>query len=265
MDIEIKELPEITYCDKCKDPTGMFVTILGKERIVPVICSCRKKELEKEKELEEKKELAKRVDELICQGLMDKQFLNNTFDNDNGSNLKILGICKNYVAKWEEVKKENIGMLLYGDVGRGKTFYACCIANELFTKNKVSICITSFPKILDKLMNFDEQSKSLIEKLKTQSLLVIDDFGVERDTEFALEQIFKILDDRLRSGFPTLITTNLDIKVFNEPKTVMQRRIYSRVLEMCPIKILVDNQNNRQIKANNKSILAKQILSENNK
>lgn len=262
MEINIKELKEITYCEKCKEETAMFINILGKERIVPVICSCRKKELEKEKELEEKKELAKRVDELICQGLMDRQFLNNSFESDNGSNLKILNACKKYVAKWDEIKKENIGMLLYGDVGRGKTFYACCIANELFTKNKVSICITSFSKILDKLMNFDEQSKSLIEKLKTQNLLVIDDFGVERDTEFALEQIFKILDDRLRSGFPTLITTNLDIEVFHEPKTLMHRRIYSRILEMCPIQILVDNQNNRQIKTDNKNNIARKILSD---
>lgn len=260
MDINIKELEEVTYCKKCGEKTGMIVNLLGKERIVPIMCSCRKQELAELEIKQKKEELQQRINLLINQGIMDKQFLNNKFENDNGSNLKILNVCKKYTDKWQDIKKENIGIIFYGDVGRGKTFYASCIANELF-KNGVSICITSFPKIIDKLMNFTEQSKLLIDKVKTQSLLVIDDFGVERETEYVLEQIFKILDDRLRSGLPTIITTNLDINNFQNPKTIEQRRIYSRILEMCPIKLLVDNKNNRQEKADVKTNLAKQILS----
>ena len=251
---------KITYCETCGAQTNMVINFLGKEKVVPIICDCRKKEIEKEKIMEDQKILNQRIDLLISQGIMDKEFLNNRFENDNGSNPEILNVCKKYTDKWKEIKKENIGIIFYGDVGRGKTFYASCIANELF-KNGVSICITSFPKIIDKLMNFTEESKILIDKVKTQSLLVIDDFGVERETEYVLEQIFKILDDRLRSGLPTIITTNLDINNFQNPKTIEQRRIYSRILEMCPIKLLVDNQNNRQEKADVKTNLAKQILS----
>ena len=89
------------------------------------------------------------------------------------------------------MKEENIGILFYGDVGRGKTFYASFIANELFKKD-ISVCITRFPKMIDKLMNFTEESKLLIEKVKSQSLLAIDDFGVERETEYVLEKCFKL-------------------------------------------------------------------------
>lgn len=259
MDINIKELEEVTYCKKCGEKTGMIVNLLGKERIVPIMCSCRKQELAELEIKQKKEELQQRINLLINQGIMDKQFLNNKFENDNGSNLKILNVCKKYTDKWQDIKKENIGIIFYGDVGRGKTFYASCIANELF-KNGVSICITSFPKIIDKLMNFTEESKMLIEKVKTQNLLVIDDFGVEREIEYVMEQMFKILDDRLRTGLPTIITTNLEIKQLEQPKTLAQRRIYSRILEMCPIKILVDNKNNRLEKSERKINIAREIL-----
>ena len=250
---------EITYCENCGEQNTMVINLLGVDRLVPCLCSCRREEIEKEKFEEHQKELERRMTTLIAQGLTDKEFLKNTFEKDNGSNMKVFNACKKYVENWEKMKKENIGILFYGDVGRGKTFYASCIANELF-KNGVSVCITSFPKIINKLMNFTEESKLLVEKVKSQSLLVIDDFGVERETEFVLEQMFQIIDDRLRCGLPIIITTNIGLNELKEPKTLAQRRIYDRILEMCSIQILVDNQNNRQEKANRKTQLARQLL-----
>lgn len=249
----------ITYCKECGEQTNMIVNILGQNRIVPCICKCRKEKLEKQQDLELKKDLERRRNILITQGIMDKEFLKNNFDKYNGSNIKIFNLCKKYVENWEIMKKENIGIIFYGDVGRGKTFFASCIANELF-KNGISVCVTSFPKIIDKLMNFNEESKFLIENVKSQNLLVIDDFGVERETEYVLEQIFKIIDDRLRVGLPTIITTNLSLEQLKDPKTLAQRRIYDRILEMCSIQILVDNQNNRQEKSIRKTQLARDIL-----
>ncbi len=72
--------------------------------------------------------------------------------------------------------------------------------------------------------------------------------------------MFQIIDDRLRSGLPTIITTNLELKEIKEPKTLAQRRIYDRILEMCSIQILVDNQNNRQEKDSKKTQLAIELL-----
>lgn len=250
---------QITYCEKCGEQTSLVINILGEDKIVPCICNCRAQELEEQERIEKQKELERLRSMLIAQGVMDKEFLKNTFDKDNGSNEKVLNICKKYVNNWDKMREENLGILFYGDVGRGKTFYASCIANELF-KNGVSVCITSFPKIIDKLMNFTEESRLLIEKVKSQSLLVIDDFGVERETEYVLEQMFKIIDDRLRSGLPTIITTNLELNDIKEPKTLAQRRIYDRILEMCSIQIFIDNKNNRQEKASKKTQLARQLL-----
>lgn len=259
IDLKFTELEEITVCAKCGQPKAMKITILGKERIVPTMCDCRKEELEKQERKENQERIERKVSELIAQGIMDRQYLNNTFANDNGTNKKVSELCQRYVKNWGEIKKENIGMLLYGDVGRGKTFYACCIANELL-KQGVSICITSFPKLIDKLSNFDETSKLLVEKAKTQSLLIIDDLGVERQTEFVAEQMFKIIDERVMSGLPTIITTNLSVEDLENPKNIEYRRIYSRILQMCPIKILVENQNNRQADADRKEKIARDIL-----
>jgi len=54
------------------------------------------------------------------------------------------------VEKWPEMRDKNVGMLFYGDVGTGKSFYACCIANALLDKG-VSVLVTSSPKILEKI------------------------------------------------------------------------------------------------------------------
>lgn len=144
-------------CPNCGEKTTMIIKLLGVNRLVRCICSCRKKELEQQEILEKQKELERRIDTLISQGIMDKAFLENTFENDNNSNIKVSNICKKYIENWKKMKDENIGILFYGNVGHGKKFYASCIANELF-KNGVSICITSFPKMINKLMNFNEES-----------------------------------------------------------------------------------------------------------
>lgn len=254
-----KNFDEIKICENCKEPLGEVITLLGKEKIVPIMCSCRKNELSEQKKRLAFEENKNKIDLLISSGLMDIKYLDNTFENDNGSNKKITALCKKYVEQWAVIKQENIGILFYGDVGRGKTYFATSIANELFKKN-VSICVTSLPKLLDMIAKFDEESNNNIRKVTQVSLMVIDDFGVERNTEFANEQIFKIFDDRLRTGKPTIVTTNLSKENLEKPQNITEKRIYSRLLEMCPIKLLIENEDNRTSRILEKINLARKIL-----
>ena len=64
-------------------------------------------------------------------------------------------------------------------------------------------------------------------------LLIIDDFGVERGTESALEQIYNIIDSRYRSRKPLIVTTNLTLDEIRHPQDTAHARIYDRLLEMC--------------------------------
>ena len=75
-----------------------------------------------------------------------------------------------------------------------------------------------------------------IYKIDTPShFLIIDDLGVERKTEYALEMVFGVIDGRYRSRKPLIITTNLTWKALShkEGLDMMHQRIYSRVLEIC--------------------------------
>ncbi len=77
------------------------------------------------------------------------------------------------------------------------------------------------------------------------ALAVWDDLGAERDTSFAEEQLFSIIDRRLLSGKPTIVTTNLTFQQMRNSQTTAQRRIFDRVIEMCPIQMRFDGRNRR--------------------
>ena len=55
-----------------------------------------------------------------------------------------------YVEHWKEAYRDNTGLLLFGDVGTGKSFFAGCIANALLDRD-VPVLMTNFPSILNRL------------------------------------------------------------------------------------------------------------------
>ena len=111
-----------------------------------------------------------------------------------------------------------MGLLLWGDVGTGKSFFAGCVANALLDKG-VPVLMTNFAKILNSLTGIYPQDRNeFINSLNQYSLLIIDDLGVERNSEFALEQVFHVIDSRYRSMKPMIITTNLTLEELKHPE-----------------------------------------------
>ena len=80
-------------------------------------------------------------------------------------------------------------LLLFGDVGTGKSFFAGCIANALLDRD-VPVLMTNFPTILNRLTGmFSEDRADFITSFDEYDLLIIDDLGVERSTEYAMEPV----------------------------------------------------------------------------
>ncbi len=169
----------------------------------------------------------------------DNALYNWTFEADTGRNPN-MAKARAYADKWSDMLSQNIGLLLWGEVGTGKSFFAACIANALI-EQCVSVKMTNFSSILNDL--FYEGDKNLyIDRLNNHSLLIIDDLGIERDTEYALEQVYNIIDARYKSNKPLIVTTNLSITELKNPTDTAHKRIYDRVLEMCvPIKFVGEN------------------------
>ena len=179
-----------------------------------------------------------------------------TFDKDNGKN-PVMKVARDYVDKWSDALSGNTGLVLWGDVGTGKTFFAACIANALVEQN-VSVKMTNFSTILNDLFTESDKNKYL-NRLNDHSLLIIDDLGIERGTEYALEQVYNVIDTRYKSGKPLIITTNLTLDELKFPTDIPHKRIYDRVLGMC-VPVMFNGVNFRKEEAAAKMEAAKKLF-----
>ena len=221
----------LLYCGKCHTPVQCRITFEGKERIMPCICKCQKEERERQEQRMKEEEQLLYVRRLKAAGIQERHLQDWTFAS--ATDTPSIQMAKRYTENWKKVKAENLGLLLWGDVGTGKSFLAACIANALLEKG-VPVLMTNFSKILNQMgaMYSDERYR-YIASFNRFSLLIIDDLGIERNTEYALEQVYAVIDERYKTGLPLIITTNLTISQLRNPEDVAHARIYSRVLEMC--------------------------------
>lgn len=252
------EADNLIYCSKCRTPRQHYVAVLGKEMVVPVRCRCQQEVQDKEEAERRQREFLNQVSRLKASGLQDKSPREYTFANDKGYNPEIQK-AHDYVAHWEEMKSKSIGLLLWGDVGTGKSFFAGCIANALLEQG-VPVLMTNFSRILNSLSGlYSDEKNQLIDSLNKYSLLIIDDLGIERNTEFALEQVFNIIDSRYRSKLPLIVTTNMTLDELKHPQDLARARIYDRVLERC-VPLRINNRNIRQLNAAENMKEARNIL-----
>lgn len=219
-------------CGLCGKRKQMKVSFLGRERVVNCLCDC---EMQERKEKEEKMRREEAQMDLYRRksvGLKDRRFWEWRFENDNGSNDKMM-IARQYVEYWEKMKEKNVGLLLMGPVGTGKSFLAGCIANDLLERGE-RVMMTNFSRILNELTKYQADKNLIVQNLVDYPLLIIDDLGIERNSEFALEQIYNVIDSRYCKMKPLIITTNLGLNEMKESSLdISHRRIYSRILEMC--------------------------------
>ena len=202
----------LIHCKKCGGQRQTVVPCFGKPGyFMPrCICQCQQEAEEQRKAAEERQRRMERIKRRKAQGLQDRYLYDYTFANDNGQN-PLMDKARAYVENWKEAYKNNTGLLLFGDVGTGKSFFAGCIANALLDRD-VPVLMTNFPTILNRLTGmFSEDRADFIASFNEYDLLIIDDLGVERSTEYAMEQMFFVIDSRYRSRRPMIITTNLKL------------------------------------------------------
>lgn len=223
----------LVYCGKCGSRKQLRVKFGDKTHVVRCVCKCESKELEEKKRQEEYEEQMRRINRLKEASMMDKKYREVTFDKYEvrEENKKVFEMAKKYADRFQDMYKKNQGLLLYGPVGTGKSFTAACIGNYLLNNAKLVI-MTSFVKILQDIWENDREAE-YITILNSASLLIIDDLGTERETDYALEKVYNIIDSRVRANKPMIITSNLELNDMMECEDIRKKRIYDRILECC--------------------------------
>ena len=189
----------LLYCGKCHKAKEAYFTpdkavIFGRDRH-PKECDCQRAEREKREAAEERRRHLEAVEDLKRRGFTDQT-------------------------------------MFWGNVGTGKSYIAGCIANALMEK-EIPVRMTNFALILNDLAASFEGRNEYISRLCRYPLLIIDDFGMERGTEYGLEQVYNVIDSRYRSGKPLIVTTNLTLQELQNPPDTAHARIYDRLIEMC--------------------------------
>ena len=247
----------LRYCRKCNEPTQYRIVFMGRERIVPCLCTCGKKEFEREKLETAERDRLYEIARMKAAGIQDRHLREWTFAK--AEDTPVIRMAQNYVKNWKRVKAENLGLLFWGDVGTGKSYAAACIANALL-EMRIPVLMTNFSKMLNQMGGlYSEERFSYISSLSGFSLLIIDDLGIERSTDYAKEQVYSIIDERYKSGLPVIVTTNLTIEDLRCPMQLADARIYSRILEMCT-PVHVAGSDRRTAAGKSKQEILKEVL-----
>ena len=142
------------HCSNCggalqrRLPTPLF----GRD-VFPTTCKCRAKLYEKQRREQQARQNENTVKAYRSVCFHKKRMEKWTFENDDGSNLA-MRFARSYVKDWEQVRKESVGLLLWGGVGVGTDFSS-----------------------ISNISAFD--SAEYVRSLSSYDLLIIDDYGTE--------------------------------------------------------------------------------------
>ena len=224
--------PEIIHrCAKCGEPDVIRVKLLGNWFSTTALCRCQKEAREREEQEAARRAFQEEISRNRSVAFTDRTMRGFTFENDDGSNDSIKHIALRYAEKFRTIRKSGKGLLFFGAVGNGKTFFAGCIANYLIDRG-YKVLFTNIYR-LEGHMKHERDRDDYLDSLESYDLLIVDDFGTERDTEYMNEIVFQIIDARYRSGLPMIITSNITAEELGRPEDIKNQRIYSRILDRC--------------------------------
>ena len=198
----------------------------AKPRTVRCWCNCPT-DYDKLRQQEQRDEIARRM--AICfQG--NEELRACRFDTDDGNGApEIVSASRRYAELFPQHLRDGMGLLYYGPIGTGKTFLAASIANHVMAQG-YRAKMTNFAKVADEIFAAEDKAE-YINHLCKYDLLILDDLGVERKTEYMQEMVYKIVNARYVAGAPVIVTTNLTPDELTKADDMGYARTYDRLLE----------------------------------
>lgn len=214
------------------------------KKVVYPICKCEQEEYKRIQMEDQKKERIRRLENLFKQSRMGERFKRCNFDNFivRPGTEKAYKMAKDYVENFGIYKREGKGLLLSSIPGTGKTHLCGAITNELL-KNLTSVIFVVVPELLQHIRNTygkgTETEAQIMYGLSECDLLILDDIGAEKKSDWTMEKLFTVIDSRYRNNQPIIFTTNCDSDDLEER---IGERTFSRIMEICnPVKLTCDD------------------------
>ena len=255
------QIKNCKFCGKELQPIGLYMKVLDRwkwyHRGSYEDCDCpeaveyRKKieeELARERAERERREKERayreKIERLLKESKLGERFKSRTFENFEitKKNKFAYEIAKKYADEFEKYLKSGLGLMFTGSYGAGKTHLAAAICHELIKKGFQPIFGTMIT-LLEKIKaTYDEYAleneEQIINKYLSCDLLIIDDLGKEKPSEWALEKLYYIINSRYEAMKPVVITSNYDIERLKVRLTLKDNSetaeaIISRLYEMC--------------------------------
>lgn len=164
-----------------------------------------------------------------------KRFISKTLDNyvaDNNQKESILAICKQFVANFDTILDNGTSLMFCGKPGTGKTHLAYGMIQELLKQKKVSLLITASDMTGRVKSGYSTDStktpEALIEEFCKIDFLVIDEVGVQVDSDAEKRIFFNVINKRYEEMLPTVLISNL---ILDELSKFIGERVVDRMNE----------------------------------
>lgn len=172
---------------------------------------------------------AKKAEELRKKSNFGIRFARRTFDSFDASKDKsAYEKCLAYSDRYADTERNSL--LIVGSYGTGKTHLAAAIGNKLMD-NGIPVLFDTFSGHLNKLKaEFNGGRSIYLEQMKSIDMLILDDIGKEKQTEWSRSIMFDVINYRYEHMLPIVMTTNLSNEILKE---YFGEAVWSRLCEMC--------------------------------
>lgn len=191
------KIPEGSRCPECAD----------EERVV--------KDREEEQERHQKLKAAI-LQNRIGQAMIPPRFQGKTFETFHAvdeKQLKVLRVCREYADNFQKHHADGRSLLLLGNVGTGKTHLAAAIADQIIRSGGTALYRTVYGILQYVKASFDRDSEynesQAFAAFIEPDLLIIDEVGATKTSEFEQQTIFNIINGRYEQQVPTIVISNL--------------------------------------------------------